>query len=76
MSKDEVDIADMQCWLVRMAQRRWNVEPAQVANIFAANDVLGFVTRNYGLLYLGSYESALDDIQAYLASRGVFPCAA
>ena len=40
MTAREIGIADMQCWLVHMAQKRWCVSAKRVAEIFGANGVL------------------------------------
>ncbi len=37
----EQDIRDMQCWILRHAQTKWQMEPADVAKLFRKHDVLG-----------------------------------
>ncbi len=74
MTAREIDIADMQCWIVRMAQDRWGVPAAEVARIFGANGVLFYIREMYDLLHLSGYERALDDVEEYLRSRGVALC--
>lgn len=58
MSERNIDISDMQCWVFRMAQKRWGKSPVECAAIFKKNDVLGFISRCYDMLHLSSYEKA------------------
>lgn len=74
MTAREIGIADMQGWLVHMAQKRWCVSAKRVAEIFGANGVLAYVREMYDLLHLGGYEQALDDVERYLKSRGASLC--
>lgn len=74
MSPREIDIADMQCWLVRMAQVRWNMPVSRVIDIFKSNAVFAYVSNLYELLHMSSYDCALDDIERYLAAKGVVVC--
>ena len=71
MSQHQIDIADMQCWIFRMAQVRWHMSPKECAAIFKQQDILGFISRCYDILHLSSYECALDDIEDMLRDRGV-----
>lgn len=71
MSKHNIDVADMQCWVFRMAQNRWNLSPERCADIFRENGVLEFIEECYDILHLSSYECALDDIEELLRNRGV-----
>ena len=74
MTQLQVDIADMQCWVFRLAQKKWGLSPAACARLFAENGVLQFIADSYGILHLSSYECALSDVEAYLASRGAAIC--
>ena len=55
MSERDIDISDMQCWVFRMAQKRWEKSPVECVAIFEKNDVLGFISRCYDMLHLSSY---------------------
>lgn len=35
MSSRQSDIADMKCWLLRLAQRRWRMPAVRVAQLFS-----------------------------------------
>ena len=70
-SYNKTDIADMQCWLFRMAQKRWKQTPKACADIFRDNDILGYISDCYGMLHLSGYERALDDVEELLTKRGV-----
>lgn len=71
MGNREIDIADMQCWVFRMAQKKWNITSTQCAEIFQDNDVLNFIRENYGILHMSSYECALDEVEVLLKNRGI-----
>lgn len=71
MSQYQIDVADMQCWVFRMAQTRWRMSPKDCAAVFKQHDILGFISRCYDILHLSSYECALDDIEEMLRNRGV-----
>ena len=65
MSQEQIGIADMQCWVFRKAQRKWNISPSQCAQL------LGFISECYDLLHVSSYERALDDVEDILRRKGV-----
>lgn len=71
MNQKQIDIADMQCWVFRMAQTRWNISPAECASIFKQYNVLGFISNCYDSLHLSSYQCALDDVEEMLHNYGV-----
>ena len=71
MSQHQIDVADMQCWIFRMAQLRWRMSPKECAAVFKQQDVLGFISRCYDILHLSSYECALNDVEEMLRNRGV-----
>lgn len=72
MSKEELDIADMQCWVFRMAQKRWQISAAKCADIFEQYQILDFIHDCYDILHLSSYECALDEIERMLKNKGVY----
>lgn len=71
MSKRDIDIADMQCWIFRMAQEKWNIPPEDCADLFKKYDILGFISEYYELLHVSSYENALADVEDILQANGV-----
>ena len=71
MSGKQLEIADMKCWVFRMAQLRWNMPPKQCAQLFVKYDVLGFIEECYDLLSLNSYECVVNDIEVLLKNKGV-----
>ncbi len=71
MSKRDIDIADMQCWIFRMAQEKWNIPPEDCADLFKKYDILGFISECYELLHVSSYENALADVEDILQANGV-----
>lgn len=74
MSPRQSDIADMKCWLLRLAQTRWHMPAARVTQLFSEADAYDYVTELYDLLHLSSYERALDDIETYLTAKGHSLC--
>jgi hypothetical protein len=74
MTAHQIDVADMQCWVFRMAQTQWKIPPAQCAKIFQENNVFGYLEDCYDVLHLSSYQCALDDVETLLRKRGAFPC--
>lgn len=74
MTQRQVDIADMQCWVFRMAQNKWNLTPSECVTIFQKYDIFGFIARCYDMLHLSSYECALDDVEEMLREQGVVMC--
>ena len=71
MSQEQIGIADMQCWIFRNAQRKWNISPSQCAQLFRKYDLLGFISECYDLLHVSSYNCALKDIEDILHRKGV-----
>ena len=64
----------MQCWLVRLAEKKWGIPAADVSRIFRTNGVYSYIADLYDLLHLSSYACALTDVEKYLAARGALPC--
>lgn len=71
MSQRQRDIADMQCWVFRMAQTKWDMPTNECAEIFKKYDILGFISECYDALHLASYACALADIETLLKNRGI-----
>lgn len=44
MSQYQIDVADMQRWVFRMAQTRWRMSPKECAAVFKQHDIPGFRT--------------------------------
>lgn len=71
MSQRQVDIADMQCWIFRMAQLKWKLSPEDCTKLFKKYDILGFISECYDILHLNSYACVLHDVETLLKNRGV-----
>ena len=63
MSEYNIDIADMQCWVFRMAQSKWNMSPSECAELFNS--------ECYDILHLNGYACVLHDVETLLKNRGV-----
>lgn len=74
MSQRQLDIADMQCWIFRMAQSKWNITAKECAALFKKYDILGFISECYELLHVSSYSCALEDVEDILKANGVTVC--
>ena len=74
MTQEQIDIADMQCWVFRLAQKKWGLAADQCARIFSDNGVFGFISDSYDILHLSSYDCAVEDVERYLKNRGVSVC--
>ncbi len=74
MSERQMNIADMQCWIFRMAQLKWGMKPKECAEIFKKYDILGFISECYELLHVSSYKCALEDVEDILKANGVDLC--
>lgn len=70
MSERQIDIADMQCWVFRMAQTKWKISSDDCANLFKKYDILGFISDCYDILHLNGYECVLHDVEMLLKNRG------
>ena len=64
MSERQKDIADMQCWVFRMAQSKWKMTAKECAELF----------KCYDLLHVSSYNNALEDVEDILRANGVNVC--
>lgn len=74
MSKKQLEIMDMQCWVFRMAQIKWNMSSRDCAKLFKKYDILGFISECYELLHVSSYNCALEDVKDILRTNGVNIC--
>lgn len=74
MTQEQLNIADMQCWLFRMAQEKWHISSEACAEIFKKYDLLNYISECYDLLHLSSYQLALEDIEEILRSHGEKVC--
>ena len=55
MSERQLDIADMQCWVFRMAQSKWKMSSSNCTELFRKYDILGFIAECYDILHLNGY---------------------
>lgn len=74
MDQVQIDIADMQCWVFRMAETKWKIPPSECAKLFKKYNILGFISDCYDILSMSSYECVLDDVEELLRNNGVEIC--
>lgn len=72
MTEREIDIADMQCWVFRMAQHKWGITPDECSALFKKFDIFGYIVEFYDLVCTYSYSHVVDDAEAILAAHSVF----
>ena len=73
---EESQMINMLVRVSRLAARRWGMSLAQVMRVFVPADALGYVQRNFALFHMEGDDAVLDDVEEYLAARGVGPDAA
>ncbi len=71
MTNLQLDIADMQCWVFRKAQTKWNMSSKECADLFKKYNILDFISDCYDSLHLNSYDCALQDVESLLKNKGV-----
>lgn len=71
MNSNPIDIADMQCWVFRMAQTKWKMTAKDCADLFKKYNLWGFIENCYDSLHLNSYACALAEVEELLKHRGV-----
>ena len=70
MSEHDIDIADMQCWVFRMAQTKWNMPAKTCSELFKRYNLFDFIADCYDILHLNSYQCVVNDIETLLKNRG------
>ena len=70
MNQRQIGIADMQCWVFRKAQKKWNMPPKKCTELFRKYDLLGFISECYELLHVSSYQCALAEGKRSCKARG------
>lgn len=68
---DELQMLYMQARLVRLATNEWGMTMSEVNEIFADNNVYGYVEKLWELFHMEGDMAVLDDIQDYLTNKGV-----
>ena len=71
MRQEQSSISHMQCWIFRLAQRKWNKTPQEVASLFERFDIFSYIEECYDILHLSSYQHVLADVEAILERGGV-----
>lgn len=64
------DIQNMQTWIFRKAQIKWNVSPHRCVEIFKKNKIFDFISECYELLHVSSYDCALEEVECILRANG------
>lgn len=71
MVEERYNLSHMQCWLVRMAQKKWNKTPEEIVALFRDYKLLECVAECYDFLHYNSYSCALSFLEQILARQGV-----
>ncbi len=67
----EIEIADMQCWVFRLAQKKWNLSPTQCADLFERRRLLEYVSDCYEILHVSGYQRVVEELEEILRTDGV-----
>ena len=67
---EQRSINHMKCYLFRMAQEKWNMDPLETAKIFHDNKLFDYIEECYDSIHLSSYHLALMDLETILRNRG------
>ena len=70
---EQSQIVHMMIRVCRLAAERWGMTLAQAVGVMEPADALGYILRNFGLFHMEGDEAVLDDVEEYLASKGVKP---
>lgn len=60
----------MQARILRLAAEKWNKSIESVAELFVKYGVLQYIEECFGIFHVEGDETILEDIAAYLESRG------
>ena len=71
MSAKEIDIADMQCWVFRLAQLRWKISAKECLDIFVENKFFSFIAECYELLHVSSYDAVVSEFEDILKGKNI-----
>lgn len=71
MTPKEKDIANMKCWVFRMAQVKWKKKPKDCVRIFSDYGLFNYIDEAYDYLHLNGYKLVLNDIEGILKDKGV-----
>lgn len=71
MEYNAIDITDMQCWVFRLAQKKWNISAKKCTEIFKKYDILRYIEECYDKLHVSGYQAALEDVEDILAGNGL-----
>lgn len=71
MDEERYNISHMECWLVRMAQKKWNKTPKEIVTLFRNYKLLEIVAECYDFLHYNSYSCALSFLEQILANQGI-----
>ena len=64
-------LADMQCWVFRMAQQKWHKSPSACADLFEQHRLLKFMDECYEILHQSGYAHVVCELEQVLQHDGV-----
>lgn len=71
MKYEKIDITDMQCWVFRLAQKKWNISAQRCTDIFRQYHILDYIEECYDVLHVRSYQAVLEDVEDILSGNGM-----
>ena len=69
MSERQISIADMQCWIFRMAQTKWKMSPKECAELFKKYVVAPLMLYIFGCGIYTAYRQTWDQFLILLVAE-------
>lgn len=70
---EESQMIHMLVRITRLAAKRWHMKLSHAATFLGTSGALGYVARNFALFHMEGDDAVLDDMEDYLAMRGMTP---
>lgn len=69
MLTEEQEICTMQCWIFRMAQKKWKLSSSECAEVFRKYSLMDVIRDNYGMFHLSGYDTVLAELTQILKAK-------
>lgn len=71
MIQKRINVSHMQCWLIRLAQSKWNKTKEEIADLFMQHGILDYIAECYDTLHLCAYQHILAELESMFARKGI-----
>ena len=68
---EKSEITFMQTRLIRLASEEWHLPIDKIVEIFKKADVFSYIETGYGIFHCEGDEAVLEDIDRFLARKGI-----